>query len=190
MAIQDMPQIGTLMSVHEFERIADLPENRDRLLEYHHGKLIEMTSNDISSEIAAIISRLIGNFVYTHKLGRVRGADGGYLVGETRYMPDVSFISKAKLPKPANTGWVPIAPDLAVEVLSPTDNMRDVRLKITNYLNAGTTVWLVDPTDKIIEVYAPNQAPKTYSVSDTLEGGAVLPGFALSVQQIFDELDM
>ncbi|GEM_PF-1723069 len=55
MAIQDNPQIGTTVSAEVFEIIADLPENRDRRLEYVQGRIVEVTSNDISSEVAAII---------------------------------------------------------------------------------------------------------------------------------------
>ncbi len=189
MAIQDNPQIGTTVSAEAFEIIADLPENRDRRLEYVQGRIVEVTSNDISSEVAAIILRLIGIFVHGEKLGRVRGADGGYIVNGERYMPNVSYISKLKLPKPANTGWLPIAPDLAVEVLSPTDKPRDVSAKIVNYLAAGITVWLVDPIDKVVEVFASDAPPRTLMIDDTIDGGAVLPGFTLSVKQIFDELD-
>ncbi len=189
MAVQTTPQTGTAVSVHEFEIIADSPDNRDRRLEYIAGRLIDVTSNDISSEIAMILARHLGNFVYPNALGRIRGADGGYIVGNERYIPDVSYISRLRLPKPANAGWVPIPPDLAVEVVSPTDNPRDIRIKVANYIAAGTTVWLIDPIEKRIEVYAPEQSVITLTVTDTLNGGVVLPGFSLEIQRIFDELD-
>jgi len=189
MAIQITPQTGTAVSVHEFEMIADLPENRNRRLEYSAGSLIEATSDDISSEIAMILARHLGNFVYANKLGRIRGADGGYMVGTDRYMPDVSYVCRQRLPKPANKGWVPVAPDLAVEVISPTDNPRDIRVKVANYLAVGTIVWLVDPVEKWIEVYTPNQTVQTLTLKDTLEGGTLLPGFTLEIQRVFDELD-
>ncbi|MDX2160967.1 MAG: Uma2 family endonuclease, partial [bacterium] len=60
---------------------------------------------------------------------------------------------------------------------------------VVDYLNAGAVVWLVDPAARTIEVYTPGQSPKLLKPGDTLDGGAILPGLTLSIQQVFDELD-
>jgi Uma2 family endonuclease len=63
-----------------------------------------------------------------------------------------------------------------------------MRTKVVNYLRAKTTVWIIDPDKKRVEVYAPDKSPRTLSVSDVLDGGDVLPGFSLTVKDIFDRL--
>jgi Uma2 family endonuclease len=81
---------------------------------------------------------------------------------------------------------VPLAPDLAVEVLSPTDRMGDALAKISMYLQAGVQiVWLVDPSSQTVTVFQPDAAPATLRTGDTLDGGSVLPGFSLPVAEMF-----
>ncbi len=97
-------------------------------------------------------------------------------------------MSKAK-GEIAQRGYNPNPPDLAVEVDFPsTETSRDtLRIKIGNYLAAGTVVWVVNVEPKLVEVYAPGQPVKLLGVDDTLDGGDVLPGFTLSVKDIFPE---
>ncbi len=173
------------LTAQEFDHIASLPENREKRLEFVGGEIVEVVSNNYSSEVAAEILGEMHRHVKLHKLGRVTGADGGYIVAGERYIPDVAFISFARQPEPSHEAYNPNAPDLAVEVLSPTDDPASVRIKIVNYLRAGTIVWVVDAIKKQIEVYVPDHAPVTLTVEDTLEGGSVLPGFSLAVKDIF-----
>jgi Uma2 family endonuclease len=175
------------LSADEFEHIASLPENRDKRLEFIGGEIVEVVSNSYSSEVAAEVLGEVRTYVKAKKLGRVTGADGGYIVSGERYIPDVAFISFARQPEPSHEAWNPNPPDLAVEVLSPTDDPASLRIKIVNYLRAGTTVWVVDPIRQQIEVYAPDQSPVTLTVEDTLDGGSVLPGFSLPVKSVFPE---
>jgi Uma2 family endonuclease len=173
-------------TVEEFDQFVQLPENADRLFEYVGGEIIEVVSNNYSSEIAARILIEIGIFVKNKNMGRVTGADGGYMVSGERYIPDTAFISREKQPEPSHEAYNPTPPDLAVEVLSPSNDLSDIRIKLVNYLNAGTVVWLVDPDKKQVEVYAPGQAKKL-GLNDTLDGGDVLPGFTLPVKAIFPD---
>ena len=171
----------------EFERFADLPENTERHLEYIDGEIIEMVSNSESSTIGNLISAYITLFARQHHLGFVTGSDGGYRVNGQDLMPDVGFIGAAKQStRPIHT-WIPNAPDLVVEVLSPTDPATAVFRKIRHYLIAGTVVWLVDPEETITihQPGAPN-TQQTYGVGDTLDGGDVLPGFTLALAEVFD----
>jgi Uma2 family endonuclease len=119
-------------------------------------------------------------------MGRVTGADGGYVVSGERYIPDVAFISKEKQPEPSHEAYNTTPPDLAVEVLSPSNDPGDIRIKLFNYLRAGTVVWLVDPDKKEVEVYASGQAKKL-GLDSILDGGDVLPGFTLPVKEIFPD---
>jgi Uma2 family endonuclease len=175
------------LTVEEFERLAERPENADKRLEYIGGDIVEVVSNSYASLVAVRISARLQLFVEDQKLGYVTGADGGFVVSNERYIPDVGFISKQKQPEPPRTTWIPALPDLAVEVLSPTDAPEVVRIKIVNYLHAGVTVWLVNPDKRQVEIYVPGQMAHTVGVDDTLDGGDVLPGFRLAVKDIFPE---
>ncbi len=114
------------------------------------------------------------------------GQMGGYVVSGQHFIPDVAFMSKTRQPQPSNETYNSQAPDLAVEVLSPTDDDSNVRLKLADYLNAGTTVWIVDPEAKTVEIYSPNKPSIKLAESDTIDGGDVLAGFQLPVKDIFD----
>jgi Uma2 family endonuclease len=117
----------------------------------------------------------------------VSGADGGYRVAGERYRPEVAFSSKTRQPEASHEVYNPNAPDLAVEVLSPSDKPDDMRIKIANYLAAGTLLWVVEPETKTVEIYTPGQKARRIRVTETLDGGAVLPGFTLVVKDIFPE---
>ncbi|MDX2139693.1 MAG: Uma2 family endonuclease [Chloroflexota bacterium] len=173
------------LTAEAFEEIALLPENRDKRLEFREGRIVEVVSSFPSSNVAALVLTFVTLFVIQHDLGRVTGADGGYVVGNNRYIPDGAYISKARQPKKPHTAYTPLAPDLVIEVLSPTDKNDEIRLKIVNYLRAGTTVWLFDPEDEHVEVYPPGKPPLRLSKNDTLDGGDVLPGFKLPLKDVF-----
>lgn len=175
----------TRLSVEEFERIAALPENADKRLEFIGGEVIEVVSNNYASQIAARILAKLIIFTETNDLGYITGADGGYKVSGERYIPDVGFISKATQPKRSHETWNSQAPDLAVEVVSPTDSATDVTDKVANYLLAGTVVWYVYPDKQQVKIYDPQQPVKTLSINDTLTSETVLPGFALALKDIF-----
>ncbi len=174
-------------TVEEFEQIALRPENRERRLEYIGGAIIEVVSNNYASKIAAAVLIAIGMWVKDKHLGDVTGADGGYIVSGERYIPDVAFISRQRQPEPCRETWNPLAPDLAVEVLSPTDDEKDIAVKIANYLAAGTLVWLVRIPEKRVSVFVPGQPVQHFGVEDTLTGGAVLPDFRLAVREMFTD---
>lgn len=173
-------------TLEEFERFISLPENDDRLFEYIEGEIVEVVTNSYSSEIAANIMIRLGGYVLNQRLGHITGEAGGYQMGNNRYLPNVGFISKKRMPESPRTTFIPIPPDLAVEVVSPTDRPQNIRTKMVNYMNAGIVVWLVDPDEKEVEVYAPGQSVKTFRIGDTLDGGGVLLGFILAVKDIFD----
>lgn len=173
------------VTIRDFEDYVFLPENEDKHFEYVGGDIVEVVSNNKSSRIGAFMLIKMGSFVENYDLGWVTGADGGYVVGEERYIPDAAFVSKSRQLEPSNEAYNPIAPDLAIEVISPTDDRDKLRIKVVNYLLAGTRVWVVDPEKQIVEDYVPNQSPKMIGNNGTLEGGSLLPGFSLPVSKIF-----
>lgn len=103
--------------------------------------------------------------------------------------PDVSFIRNDRLQALQVDKAVPLMPDLAVEVKSPSKyytRHEGLREKAQYYLDQGShLVWLVDPEKQLNEVYRASGETQILTIKDTLEGGEVLPGFALPVREIF-----
>jgi Uma2 family endonuclease len=163
----------------EFDELA---RSSDHPLEFVGGEVYEVVSNWDSSEIAMSLGSFISAFVRAHGLGKVTGADGGYKIGNERYIPDVAFVKQERLTDKYEEGYFPVAPDLAVEVLSPSDSERKMRIKIANYLQAGTVVWLVNPAESSVEVYVPGKQVEVLNLNGTLDGDSVLPGFRLEVK--------
>jgi Uma2 family endonuclease len=177
--------------IEEFEAFAALRENADKRLEWMNGHVIayEKTSNSRASESALLILAAIVNFVYERDLGRCTGADGGYVVAGARFNPDGAFISWERQPEGFDGIYNPLAPDIAVEVVSPSDLEKPkerIDAKILKYLQAEIgLLWMVFPERKEVDVYAKGQFIRTATLDDTLDGGDVLPGFALLVKKIF-----
>jgi Uma2 family endonuclease len=177
-------------TAEDFDQFAELPENDDKLLEFIGGEIVEVPSNAYASSISSRISYFFTAHIIQNNIpGHVTGEAGGFMVSGERYAPDVAFISALKQPELAKRGYNPVPPDLAVEVDFPsTGESRDnLRIKIANYLAAGTVVWVFVIEPKQVEVYVPGQPVKILGVSDTLDGGDVLPGFKLAVKEIFPE---
>ena len=175
------------LSAAEFDQFVQLPENAEKLFEYIGGEVTEVPSNPLASKISIVIASALFQFVTERQLGHVTGEAGGYLVSGERYAPDVAFISKARQESLATEGYNPTPPDLAVEVDLPStyQSQRQLRIKVANYLAAGTEVWLILPEVRQAEVYAPNQPVRRLSEKDTLEGSGVLAGFSLPLMRLF-----
>ncbi len=178
--------IDRTVTIAEFDQFILQSEHGDTLFELIDWKIYPVVSNNRSSRIAMSIGIILGSFVKENNLGYITGADGGYQVSGQRYIPDVAFMSKARQAQPSDAAYNPLAPDLAVEVLSPTDDPANVRIKLSNYLNAGTVVWIVDPVAKTVEIYVPDQTATKLTESDTIQSLAILPDFELQVKEIFE----
>lgn len=159
----------------------------------HHYELIggevsTVVSNSDASEFAFNLGAEIRAFVKQRQLGRVKGADGGYQIGDERYIPDVSFISYAKQPDNSRAAYYPQPPDLAVEVISDPSKAQEqnqLRRKLSYYLQSGVVVWVVNPDAQQVEVHVPGQALQVLNLDDTLKGEPVLPGFTMPVRDVF-----
>ena len=156
------------------------------------GELIKMApAGSEHGELAMRIGWRLAQYTEIHKLGKVYAAETGFHLAsnpDTVRAPDVAFVSQQRAEEAgAVRGYWPGPPDLAIEVISPTDNERNIAIKIANYLAAGTVVWVMRPDVIEVEVYTPNQPVKVLTAADTLDGGDVLPGFTLTVKDIFPE---
>lgn len=172
------------MTIREFEA-----EARDGSWELIDGELVALNpSGGGSSWIAGHIAFLLQAHVRATNLGWIFPADAGFILFEDRATvrsPDVAFVRRERLAELPES-FVPIAPDLAVEVLSPTDRRPDALAKVAMYLQAGVQlVWLVDPARRIVTVFRPDASIMSLEDGDVLDGGDVLPGFSVPVDTLF-----
>ena len=181
-----------LVSVKGFLEIAARPEYADRTIELVEGEIVETPlPTGEHGEFLAILNMKIAQYVLDKELGRVTIGGAGFVLerrsdgGDTVRGPDLAFISKSKAPAPLPSSLLEYAPDLAVEVISPSNKAADTHRKIRQLLAAGTAlVWIVYPDSRIVDVHTRNGA-STLEADDMLSGGDVLPGFEVPVREIF-----
>lgn len=183
-----------LYTAEEFWELLKEPEYAGRHLELVEGEIREMTpAGGEHGEVTFDFGLRIGNFVKEHRLGRVTAAETGYVLWknpdphgkDTVRAPDIGFISIERAPAPFTEKFIPIVPDLAVEVVSPNDLAGDVEDKVLDYLRYGVRqVWLLYPSSRTVVIHTPTEI-RRLTVNDILEGGDVLPGFSIKVSEIF-----
>jgi Uma2 family endonuclease len=157
------------------------------------GVLVEKPMGYRESIIAIAIASALRAFVLPRKLGVVTGESGmmKWFPGSVR-IPDVAFVSKERLPG----GRVPtepvplLSPDLTVEVLSESNTVAEMARKRREYFASGGRLdWEVDPDARTVTVYTSPTESVVHGEDESLDGGAVLPGFTLSIRSIFVDLD-
>ena len=155
--------------------------------EYIKGELVPMAPPSMEhGEISVNIIRYLSLHVFNHQLGRSYTAGTTFHLGDRVVKPDVAFVSTERLPENRRKGS-PIPPDLAVEIVSPTDKQYDVTEKAFAYLNAGTRlVWIVESVAKTVMVYRSETDFTLFRYEDTLTGEDVVKGFACPVAQLFE----
>jgi Uma2 family endonuclease len=135
---------------------------------------------------------LIGSFVQKRKLGEVYDSSTGFRVSEDILLsPDVSFVSKARLKKVFRgpDKFLHGAPDLAIEVLSPSDRMQAIHRKLDLYFEHGTRlIWIVNWKLEQVHIYRPESIEALTQGADLLSGNELLPGFKCRLSQIFPKL--
>ena len=100
--------------------------------------------------------------------------------------PDVMFISKSRM-QPLADGWTSVAPDLVVEVVSPNDEAQELEHKLANYRGAGIPlIWVIYPDTRNAYVFRRGQPFEIVDPDGTLSGDEVLPGFTLSLRELFE----
>jgi Uma2 family endonuclease len=161
----------------------------DRLFELIDGVLVEKTMSSYESYLAMAIGTHLNMFVQPRKLGVVMGADGMLkIMPDMIRIPDVCFIAKEKLPGKFSP-QIPVSsliPDLAVEVLSTNNTRQEMEEKLDDYFEVGVReVWYVDPQLKQVRVYEARTSLRELTESDTLDSQVALPGFSLSLKELF-----
>jgi Uma2 family endonuclease len=177
----------------EADALKLLEAPRKRLCELIDGVLVEKTMGFRESFLAGLILRILGDFVDARGLGIVIGEAGMIRLYPGRLrIPDVAFYAWDRFPdRRIPDDPIPaVAPDLAVEVLSPSNTPKEMALKRRDYFAAGVRlVWEVDPKTRTVAVYTGPKRHRVLGETDTLGAGDVLPGFALPVRDLFADLE-
>ena len=146
---------------------------------FRHGRLMirmaELLSAHVRKHHLGVVTAGVSGFILARKPDTVRG-------------PDVAFVSTERFEQSGDTVRAfSGAPDLAVEVLSPSNTPAGIRAKVADYFAAGTRrVWLVDSEAKSVTDYASFLSPHEFGEDDFLEGGEVIPGFRVRIGEIFE----
>lgn len=172
-----------LMAVEELIHVAD----DGRFHELVDGELITMSpANERHGRVTQRIAIRLGGYVWDRRLGQTYSSETGYVLRrrpDTVRCPDASFLRKDR---PRNgDGFIEGAPDLAVEVMSPSDTWAAVDRKVRDYLAAGTgMVIVVDPRQEIAVEHTP-AGTRRLTIEDSLDGGDVVPGWHLPLREVF-----
>ena len=140
--------------------------------------------------VAANLSMTLNQFVRQHKLGEVLVGEIGIFIqrGPDRIRAaDIAFVSTERLAQTTESGYLKTAPDLVVEIISPSDRWQDVRDKLEDYFTIGVhQVWIVEPDNRDVLVYSSITETRKLSEGDTVIGEGVLDGFSLPVAELFE----
>lgn len=154
------------------------------------GRVVAMTASGAAhSGIAIAIASALWAWNQQQRRGLVGGSDLGCVLArdpDTVRVPDVAFVSWDRLGDQVPEGFCPVAPDLVVEVVSPTDRRDQVLARVSGWLAAGTlAVWVVWPASQQVWVCRAEADPVVLGPGETLATEELLPGFALAVDEVF-----
>jgi Uma2 family endonuclease len=182
------------MSIHikpvKANELLYMPENGMRR-ELVSGELRETTLS--GSEHGLITMRFsvpLGHFIQQNDLGALFAAETGFLLArdpDTVRAPDIAFVTRERLEStPHGSGYFPGAPDLAVEVISPSDTYSEIEEKVQAWLSAGCRlVVVVNPRNSTLKVYRTQTKVAVLTADDFFDGGDIIPGFQLLVRNLF-----
>lgn len=173
--------------------VSRLHDDENRLCELQDGVLVEKTMGWYESILASEIIIELGIFLRSHNLGKVLGPDGmlRFLPGLVK-IPDVSFVSWQRWPQqsPPRRPIPAIIPDLVIEVLSDGNTREEMETKLQVYRQAGVQmIWYINP--KTLDAVCHDDAGESIYVAQNgvLEGHDILPGFRLSLANLFARAD-
>ena len=177
MTLKDLNQVQTLFS----------EAGLDYKIELEDGRLSIVGPSDIvSSEISSILIRLLGNWVYPRRLGRVFDSAGGFIMPDTNVKaPDVSFVRAARL-RQSPRYFGELVPDLVVEIKSLSDRIKLIETKVLKFIELGATVGiLIDPDEETVTIYRSTGEPTVLGNGDILTVAELFPGWELPVSELW-----
>lgn len=176
------------MTAEDLWKLRECPGVRYELLE---GEPVELPgAGGVQAELVVRLFLVLHAFASSRSRGQVFPDALGYILRRHPDMvriPDVSFIARDHIPETGMPeGFVPFAPDLAVEIVSPNDRAVEVHEKVHEYLEAGTRmVWVLCPRHRSVTVYLPAAIVRELGPDAELDGGEVLPGFRMQVADLY-----
>ena len=179
----------SLERTYSIDEFMHLPDD-GYIYELWQGRLQRMSpTGGEHGRIASLLNVYLGSYVWEHGFGDTFAAETAFVLNAaTRDVraADVGFVATARLAGVGESA-VPFPPDLAIEVVSPSDRLSAVRRKVSAYQQAKVPlVWVVNPRRQTVEVYHPHDtAPTTLGVDDELDGEDIVPGFRLPVRTVF-----
>lgn len=188
-AVIEPPEVQDAPNPHDANHLPI--EADDVRFEVMHGELVERNTGMESSWIGGVLFHRLMQVVLPDQLGFVFPSDAGYQCfpddPKKLRKPDVSFIAQVRMPATGiPQGFLNIAPDLAVEVVSPNDLYSDVMTKVEEYLSVGVKlVWVVLPGLRQIQVFRADSTCTVLHGRDQLSGEQVVPGFSCLVETVF-----
>ena len=180
--------VKQLVTAEELWAMPEIPGKRYELVK---GELVEVPgAGGLHAQLVMTIVLVLHPFVVERNLGQVFADGLGFLLGrdpDVVRIPDASFISREHIPTGGiPEGYIPFAPDLAVEIVSPGDRAVEVYGKVREYLEAGVRlVWVLWPKYRSISVHAAGGVTRELGPDDELDGGDVLPGVRVRVGELF-----
>ncbi|MCU0544415.1 MAG: Uma2 family endonuclease [Oscillatoriaceae cyanobacterium Prado104] len=177
MTIKDLEQVQTLFS----------EAGLDYQIELEDGRLSIVGPSDIvSSEITSILIRLLGNWVYPRRLGRVFDSAGGFIMPDTNVKaPDVSFVRAARL-RQSPRYFAELVPDLVVEIKSQSDRIKPLETKVLKFIELGAIVGiLIDPDEETVTIYRSTGEPTVLGNGDILTLPELFPGWELPIAEVW-----
>jgi Uma2 family endonuclease len=166
-------------------------EGGDGLYELVDGVLVEKNMSSLSAETCAEVASILHPFVKSNRLGKI------YTEGTFRCFPnkpnqvrrpDIAFVAQARVNQVPREGHIQIAPDLAIEILSPGDGIYDLDEKLRDYRSAGIPLtWVLNPDQRSVKVYENGRLKAELEGQEELRADPVLPGFCIKVDELFPD---
>lgn len=174
------------------EEFMALPE--DGRYELVNGELVSMGNSGMEhGEIGSFLGGSLSFYVRSNKLGVSCDSSTAFTMKTgNRRSPDVSFIAKERLQgvKRLPKGYFQGSPDLAVEILSPSNTVEEIHDKIVEYFENGTRLlWVIHPDEQYVLVYHAPSPDVFLKVGNRLDGEDIVPGFSLAIAELFAELE-
>ena len=170
------------------EELMQLPDHGYKY-EYIEGELEVSPAGMLHESIGVKLISELQEFVKKFGFGRIYGSSVGYRMKSGNVLsPDVSFVRKSRLPEGKSPeGFGHFAPDLAVEILSPSDNLNKVEKKVSEYFENGSElVWVINPKRRITNVYISTANITVLQENDELSGDKVLPRFSCRLSNLLE----
>jgi Uma2 family endonuclease len=171
------------------DELLQMPREGGIRYELIRGVLVpKMPTGRPHSEAVTLTTIAVGNYVAANDYGITLSGEPGYRlerVPDTVRAPDIAWFARGRLPEGIQ-GYPELAPDLAIEVKSPSNSNPEMASKAAMWLSYGSQqVWVADPERTTVTVYRSGADPVTLSEDDTLDGGDLLPGFATPAWRLF-----